>query len=128
VVSIIVVTGKPEKKMTTDGGNGELIVYVTYISAVRKTQENCRALLSILDNHRIKYTKVDIGVTPERREQMIKGSGKATLPQVFVDDLFIGGFEEIEDWNENENLLQALKEAGYKNGDDDEPPPPPEDE
>jgi glutaredoxin len=71
-------------------GHGELIVFVTYIGAVRKTQENCRALTNMFDNHKIKYTKVDLGVTPERREQMVKGSGKYTLPQVFVDDTYIG--------------------------------------
>jgi glutaredoxin len=70
--------------------NGELIVYVTYIGAVRKTQENCRNLLNIFDNHKIKYTKVDLGVTPEKREEMVKISGLNTLPQVFVDDTYIG--------------------------------------
>lgn len=69
---------------------GELIIYVTYIGAVRKTSSDCSRLQMILDNHGIKYTKVDLGVEPEKREQMVKKSGKKTLPQVFIDDLYIG--------------------------------------
>ncbi|KAL0480228.1 hypothetical protein AKO1_007192, partial [Acrasis kona] len=108
--------------------HGELIVYVTYIGAVRKTQEDCRKLLNVLNNHKIKYTKVDVGVTPEQRDQMKKKSGLNNLPQIFVDDQYLGGWDEVEDWNENEMLLKALREAGYSNGEEDEDVPPPEDD
>ncbi len=91
----------------------EIFVYVTYITAVRKTASDCARLLQIFDGHGIKYTKIDIGSKPEMREKMVKGSGKKTLPQVFIEDMYIGGLEEIDDWNENDMLLQALKEAGY---------------
>jgi hypothetical protein len=34
----------------------------------------------------------------------------------------------MEDWNENEMLKQALKEAGFNTGEDEEEPPPPFDD
>jgi len=110
---VVVVKSKQTNMTENRPQSGELIIYVTYIGAVRKTSSDCSRLQMILDNHGIEYTKVDLGVEPEKREQMVKKSGKKTLPQVFIDDLYIGGIDEIEDWNENEMLLDALKEAGY---------------
>lgn len=93
-------------------GNGELMVFVTYLGAVRKTAERCKQVLAWLNALKIKFTLVDLGVVPERRAEMVKISGKHELPQLFVDDAFIGGYDDVEDWVENEQLIDALAEAG----------------
>ena len=69
---------------------GELIIYVTYITAIRKTASDIARLQLIFDNHKIPYTKIDLGVNPEKREDMVKRSGQKTLPQVFIDETYIG--------------------------------------
>jgi glutaredoxin 3 len=69
---------------------GELILYVTYLGAIRKTASDIQRLCLILDGHKIPYTKIDLGVNPEKREEMVKRSGKKTLPQVFIDETYIG--------------------------------------
>ena len=98
---------------------GTLFVYVTYITAIRKVKSDCERLLQILDSRNIKYTKVDVGVLPQRREEMVQLSGKKDIPQVFVDKDYVGGVDEIENWLENDVLENELWEFGYG----DEPPP-----
>jgi glutaredoxin len=86
-------TTTPAAAMSTQQQNekgGTLMVYVTYLTAIRKVKADCERLLQILDSRNILYTKVDVGVLPFAREQMIKQSGKTELPQVFVDKDFVG--------------------------------------
>lgn len=97
---------------------GELFLYVTYMSINRKVASDCKRIMQILDSHNIQYTKVDLGVVPEKREEMVKISGKTMLPQLFIDKEYIGGIDEVEEWNENETLAHELYEFGYG----DEPP------
>lgn len=98
---------------------GELFLYVTYISINRKVASDCKRIMQILDSHNIRYTLVDLGIVPEKRQEMVSISGKTELPQVFIDKEFIGGIDQIEEWNENEVLAHELYECGYG----DEPPP-----
>jgi glutaredoxin len=81
--------------------------------SIRKTYNDCKWITDLFDIHKLKYEVVDLGITPEKRADMEKHSGKKTLPQVCIGDKYIGGKEEIEDWNENEVLKESLKEHGY---------------
>ncbi|KAL0480495.1 glutaredoxin domain-containing cysteine-rich protein [Acrasis kona] len=92
----------------------QVTVYLSSIASVRKTYNECKWVTDTLDKHRIKYEVVDLGITPEKRADMEKGSGKKTVPQLFVGEKFIGGYEELEDLNENEVLKQTLIDAGYQ--------------
>jgi len=46
--------------------------------------------------------KIRVDLQPELRDEMIKKSGRRTVPQIFIDDLYIGGFDD----------LRALEMAG----------------
>jgi glutaredoxin 3 len=101
------------QKGTQDEKGGTLFVYCTYLSSNRKVASDCKRLFQILDSHNIEYTKVDLGILPQKREEMVKMSGKTELPQVFVDKDYIGGIDLIEKWNEEDELEQELYLCGY---------------
>ncbi len=39
--------------------------------------------------------KVRIDLQPERREEMMQKTGRRTVPQIYIDDRHIGGFDDL---------------------------------
>jgi glutaredoxin 3 len=39
--------------------------------------------------------KIRVDLQPARRMEMMERSGRRTVPQVYVDDRYIGGFDEL---------------------------------
>ncbi len=39
--------------------------------------------------------KVRVDLQPEKRNEMIEKTGRRTVPQIFIDDLHIGGFDDL---------------------------------
>eukprot|EP01006_Ploeotia_vitrea_P012711 TRINITY_DN33599_c0_g1_i1.p1 TRINITY_DN33599_c0_g1~~TRINITY_DN33599_c0_g1_i1.p1 ORF type:complete len:359 (+),score=55.16 TRINITY_DN33599_c0_g1_i1:60-1136(+) len=93
-----------------------LTIYTTSLNVVRKEIDDCRRLRHIFDTHNIKYKEVDLSNNKViSKNQITKKSLEAGLPQVFVGENFLGTFDTIEQWNENEDMLMSkLNEAGYK--------------
>lgn len=46
--------------------------------------------------------KVRVDLQPERRQEMMTRSGRRTVPQIYIDERHIGGFDD----------LRALDQAG----------------
>jgi glutaredoxin 3 len=46
--------------------------------------------------------KIRVDLDPRRREEMINKTGRRTVPQIYIGDMHVGGFEE----------LAALEHAG----------------
>lgn len=55
----------------------------------------CISAINALKNASIPYREVDISNTPEMREELHAKTGERTVPQVFVDDLYIGQDDEL---------------------------------
>ncbi|MEM6508154.1 MAG: glutaredoxin 3 [Pseudomonadota bacterium] len=56
----------------------------------------CQRALALLDSKGVDYTNIDIGVHPERRDEMIdKANGGYTVPQIFINDEHIGGCDDM---------------------------------
>ncbi len=63
----------------------------------------CSAAKALLAKKGVVFTEIDIGGNWEKRDEMIaRASGRATVPQIFIDDKPIGG----------NDALQALERAG----------------
>jgi glutaredoxin 3 len=41
--------------------------------------------------------KISVDENPEELEKMIKITGKRTVPQIFIDKTYIGGFQELRE-------------------------------
>lgn len=39
--------------------------------------------------------KIRIDLQPELREEMMKRTGRRTVPQIYIDDRHIGGFDDL---------------------------------
>ena len=56
----------------------------------------CIRARSLLERKGVEYTDIDIGSEPDRREEMeAKAGGRTSVPQIFIDDRHIGGFDDM---------------------------------
>lgn len=66
---------------------------VMYTSAVCPYCINAERLLASKGVTEINKIRVDL--QPEKREEMIAQTGRRTVPQIFIDDRHIGGFDDL---------------------------------
>ena len=56
----------------------------------------CHMAKRLLTAKGVKFTEVDILQSPDQRPTMIqRAGGRSTVPQIFIEDLHIGGFDDI---------------------------------
>ena len=87
-------------------------VYTSAIQAVRKTADDCRRLIALLDAFTVAYELVNVD-TRELRQLVDELSGAKPLPLCFVGDQCLGSYDELSDLNEDGKFVVALREAGY---------------
>lgn len=63
---------------------------------MRPTCPFCSAAGKLLESKGVEFTQIDISAEPERREEMIERSGRRTVPQVFIGDEHVGGFDDLD--------------------------------
>ena len=56
----------------------------------------CHAAKRLLRGKGVEFTEIDIRAHPERRPEMInRAGGRMTVPQVFIGDTHVGGFDDL---------------------------------
>ena len=56
----------------------------------------CLAAKRLLAQKGVAYTEIDVAAEPERRAEMVqRAKGGRTVPQIFVGDAHIGGFDDM---------------------------------
>ena len=68
----------------------------------------CDAAKRLLVRNNATFTEIDISSKEGLMEEMIKkANGKRTVPQIFVDEYHVGGYQELREL-EKQNKLQEL--------------------
>jgi glutaredoxin 3 len=70
----------------------------------------CVQAKRLLSHKGVPYTEVDVTADIARRQEMIQASGRRTVPQIFIGEQSIGGFDELyalEQSGELDPLLSA---------------------
>ena len=55
----------------------------------------CVRAKRLLQTRGISYDEIDVGDDPEARADLVRRTGRQTVPQIFIDGRAIGGFEEL---------------------------------
>ncbi len=56
----------------------------------------CSAAKRLLSAKGISFTEIDVMRAPEKREEMVgRAGGRQTVPQIFIGDNHIGGFDDM---------------------------------
>ena len=71
----------------------------------------CSAAKHLLKQKGVAYTEIDVMLKPGVRREMIeRASGKTSVPQIFIDDVHVGGCDELYRLEQN-NRLDSLLEG-----------------
>ena len=71
----------------------------------------CARAKSLLDQKGLEYEEIDIGESPRQKELMVdRANGAQTVPQIFIDDVHIGGCDDLFGL-EAESKLETLLES-----------------
>ena len=49
----------------------------------------------LLASKNVSITKIRVDLDPEQRDTMIERTGRRTVPQIFIGDTHVGGFDDL---------------------------------
>ena len=55
----------------------------------------CHSAKALLRSKKVGFQEIDITGDERQQEEVVRLSGRRTVPQIFIDDTAIGGFEEL---------------------------------
>ena len=62
----------------------------------------CIRAVDLLEKKGVEFTEIEAAFDPDKRQEMIQRSGRATFPQIFIGERHIGGCDD----------MMALERAG----------------
>ena len=70
----------------------------------------CDAAKRLLTKKNIPYKEINIALDEVKREEMLKKSnGKRTIPQIFIEEYHVGGYEELRELEKKGELDNLIK-------------------
>lgn len=70
----------------------------------------CLAAKRLLAHKGVDFTEIDISGNPELRREMIqKANGRSTVPQIWIGETHVGGFDDIDDLEARGRLDMMLE-------------------
>tara|TARA_B100000686_G_scaffold185557_1_gene192372 strand:+ start:627 stop:881 length:255 start_codon:yes stop_codon:yes gene_type:complete len=70
----------------------------------------CDAAKRLLIRNNISFNEINIALEEGKREEMLnKSNGRQTIPQIFFNELHIGGYEELRALEKKGELLNLVK-------------------
>lgn len=77
----------------------------------------CVAAKNLLQSKGVEFTEIDVLLNSQHRQEMIERSAQRTVPQIFIGQHHIGGFENLSKLNKDgdlDNLLASVHRAPDK--------------
>eukprot|EP00252_Welwitschia_mirabilis_P004077 TRINITY_DN14268_c0_g1_i1.p1 TRINITY_DN14268_c0_g1~~TRINITY_DN14268_c0_g1_i1.p1 ORF type:complete len:794 (-),score=167.22 TRINITY_DN14268_c0_g1_i1:557-2938(-) len=70
---------------------------------------HCRAARAFLKEKGLKYVEINIDIYPGRKVDLMKRTSSATVPKLFIDDVYLGGIAEIRGLEEQGKFDETVK-------------------
>ena len=71
----------------------------------------CVRAEQLLARKGVKFVKIDIGTDALKRQEMIQRSGRRSVPQIFINDAHIGGFDDLAALDRSGGLDSLLAQS-----------------
>lgn len=62
----------------------------------------------LLDHKSAEYNEINIDAVPGARQEMIDRSGRTSVPQIFIDELHVGGCDDLFAFEQQDKLDSLL--------------------
>lgn len=56
----------------------------------------CMAARNLMRAKDVNWTEVSLDAEPDKRAEMISKTGRRTVPQIFIGDTHVGGFDDLD--------------------------------
>lgn len=71
----------------------------------------CIAAKQLLDGRQVNYTELGVDRDPQLRQEMMRRSGRHTVPQIWIGERHVGGFDELAALDRGGRLDDLLNPA-----------------
>lgn len=68
----------------------------------------CVRAKTLLKRKGVDFEEIDVGHDDDLRAEVIEKSGRRTVPQIFIDDRSIGGFDDLAELDRQGELDRLL--------------------
>jgi len=79
-----------------------ILIYTTKICPY------CVMAKRLLDKKGASYTEINVDGNPELREEMMRKTNRRTVPQIYIGDFHVGGFDELYALEQQKKLDELL--------------------
>jgi glutaredoxin 3 len=83
----------------------EIQIYTTNICPY------CMMAKRLLDKKGLSYTEINVDAKPGLREEMMLKTNRRTVPQIYIGDYHVGGFDELHALEQQKKLDDLLTAA-----------------
>ena len=83
----------------------EILIYTTNICPY------CMMAKRLLDKKGASYTEINVDAKPGLREEMMAKTNRRTVPQIYIGDYHVGGFDELYALDQQNKLDDMLAAA-----------------
>ena len=71
----------------------------------------CELAKSLLESLDYQYQEINIQEMPDKRDEMLrKSNGRRTVPQIFISDFHVGGYDELNRLHLKGELTELINE------------------
>lgn len=71
----------------------------------------CHAAKRLLNKKNVQFTEINVAINPGKRQEMLsRANGRHTVPQIFVGETHVGGYDDLAAM-EHAGKLDALLAA-----------------
>jgi glutaredoxin 3 len=79
-----------------------ILIYTTKICPY------CVMAKRLLDKKGVSYTEINVDGKPELREEMMRKTNRRTVPQIYIGNFHVGGFDELYELEKDKKLDELL--------------------
>ncbi len=65
----------------------------------------------LLDSKQVSYTDIGVDAKPELRREMMEKSGRRTVPQIWIGERHVGGYDDLARLEQRGELDDLLKQV-----------------
>ena len=69
----------------------------------------CSAAKALLERKGVRFEELDVTVNPGLRREMMERSGRRTVPQIFIGDRHVGGYDDMAAMDQSGELDTLLR-------------------
>ena len=71
----------------------------------------CQRARNLLGGRKLSVDEIDVEADPKSREEMQTRSGRSSVPQIFIGETHVGGFDDLNTLDRDGGLDRLLEES-----------------